>query len=381
MNIEFNNITDTYSLAFPSKLTDYDVRNEVKEITKNDLEDAVSDVTMKDNSVYFNVSRDKYVKEILENNLFGVMPPLLVENDKSIIVEFSSPNIAKPFHLGNLRSTIIGNCVANINTFLQNRVTKINYLGDWGTQFGYVQVGMDMMNIGNLEMQTDPIKTLYKVYVDASKLAENNPEINERAKQVFKQLELGDTVISQNWQTIKHFTVLELEKTYRRIGVVFDQYDWESMYTARNMTKLIDSMNEMKLLTLDANNRRVIALNEEKTVPIIKSDGTTLYISRDIAAAIDRFERNSFDSMYYVVDYSQSDHFSNLFQILSKMKLPWVDRLKHVMFGRVHGMSTRKGTSIFLEDILNEAKEKMKQRQMATKSTFTLTLNRKTKCN
>ncbi|CAK9803786.1 Probable arginine--tRNA ligase, mitochondrial [Anthophora quadrimaculata] len=369
LKIQFNSAYDTYSFKLPLKSNDYNIVNEIENIAKNDLKDTFDNIAVKDNVIYFNVQRDKYVIKTLENNLCGVTPPLLVENKKNIIVEFSSPNIAKPFHLGHLRSTVLGNCISNINTFLQNQVTKINYLGDWGTQFGYIQLGMDMSNIDNIELQSDPIKTLYKVYVHANTLATDNPEIHKRAKEIFKDLELGDNINYENWQTIKHFTALELEKTYKRIGIVFDKYDWESLYTAKNINKMISLMEEMQLLTLDNDNRKVVFVSEEKAIPIIKSDGSTLYITRDIAAAIDRFEKNKFDAMYYVVDYSQSDHFLNLITILSKMKLPWVDRLKHVKFGRVHGMSTRKGTAVFLEDILDEAKEKMKQKQITTKTT------------
>ena len=124
----------------------------------------------------------------------------------------------------------------------------------------------------------------------------------------------------------------------------------------------------MQLLKLDNNNSKVIAVSEEKNVPIMKSDGTSLYISRDIAAAIDRFERHKFDAMYYIVENGQTDHFNNLIQILHKLNLSWADKLKHVKFGRVHGMSTRKGTAVFLEDILNKAKEIMKERQLEAKS-------------
>ncbi|XP_017794780.1 PREDICTED: probable arginine--tRNA ligase, mitochondrial [Habropoda laboriosa] len=369
LNVKFNSIGGIYSFELLLKSNDYDITNEVESIIKNDVRDTFDNITVKDNTVYFGIQRDKYVKKILENNLVGVTPPLLVDNSKNIIIEFSSPNIAKPFHLGHLRSTVIGNCISNVNTFLQNEVTKVNYLGDWGTQFGYIQLGIEMSNTDNMELQTDPIKTLYKVYVEANKLATCNPEIHERAKEIFKNLELGDSVNYNNWKTIKNFTAVELEKTYKRIGVVFDKYDWESLYTSKNINKMINLMEEMQLLTLDDVNRKVVSVSEERSIPIIKSDGTTLYLTRDIAAAIDRFEKNKFDAMYYVVDYSQSDHFSNLITILNKMKLPWVDRLKHVKFGRVHGMSTRKGTAVFLEDILNEAKEKMKQRQLATKTT------------
>ncbi|XP_012245942.1 probable arginine--tRNA ligase, mitochondrial [Bombus impatiens] len=368
LRITFNKEIDTYTFVLPLKSKDYNLTNKVKDITDNDLKGDFDNITVQDNTIHFNVLRDKYIKQILESNLSGVRPPL-VDINKNIIVEFSSPNIAKPFHIGHLRSTIIGNCIANLNSFCQNQVTKINYLGDWGTQFGYVYIGMKMANIDNIEMQTDPIKTLYTAYVNANKLAKDDPSINESAKEIFRQLELEDNEVYKNWESIKHFTVLELERTYKRIGVTFDRYDWESMYTAKKINKIIDKMGEMQLLKLDNENRKVIPLSEEKSVPIIKSDGTSLYISRDIAAAIDRFERNKFDAMYYIVENGQTDHFTSLIQILNKMNLPWVNRLKHVKFGRVHGMSTRQGTVVFLEDILNKAKEIMKQKQLDAKTT------------
>ncbi|XP_029053530.2 probable arginine--tRNA ligase, mitochondrial [Osmia bicornis bicornis] len=369
LHVKCNQTRDTYCFMLPLKSEDYNITNEIKNLAQNDIQSTFDDVIIKDDTVYFNVSRDKYLKAILESNFSAVAPPLVINNDKNVIVEFSSPNIAKPFHFGHLRSTIIGNCIANINTFLQNQVEKINYLGDWGTQFGFIQLGIEMTNIEDVKLQTDPIKTLYQVYVTANKLAESDPTLHERAKELFKQLELGDSTIYKNWQRIRHYTVEELEKTYKRIGVVFDKYEWESMYTAKNIQKILDLMEERQLLTLDNDNRKVIAISNERTVPIIKSDDSSLYITRDIAAAINRFERYKFDAMYYVVDYSQTEHFNNLIQILNKMQLPWVDRLKHVKYGRIRGMSTRKGTAVFLEDILNEAKEIMRQKQINTKTT------------
>ncbi|PBC34693.1 probable arginine--tRNA ligase, mitochondrial isoform X1 [Apis cerana] len=368
--VKFNKEIGTYSFVLPLKTKDYNLINEIKNINNN-LEKSFDNVIIKDNIIYFHILRNKYIKKILESNCFGITPPLLIDNNKNIIVEFSSLNIAKPFHIGHLRSTIIGNCIANLNSFLHNQVTKINYLGDWGTQFGYIYLGMKLAKIDNIEIQTNPIKTLYNVYVDANKLAENNPDMKEEAKKIFQQLELRDNVIHKNWETIKQFTVLELEKIYKRIGIIFDQYDWESMYTIKNINEIINTMEEMKLLKLDNYNRKVIYINEKKSVPILKSDGTTLYLSRDIAAAIDRFEKNKFDTMYYIVENGQSDHFTNLIQILNKMKLSWADRLKHVKFGRITGMSTRKGQVIFLEDILNKAKEIMRQKQLEIKTTKT----------
>ncbi|KZC04096.1 putative arginine--tRNA ligase, mitochondrial [Dufourea novaeangliae] len=346
----------------------YNITNELQNIIKNDLED-ISDITVQNDTVCFNIPRDQYVKTILESNLSGPTPPVLLQDNKNVLVEFSSPNIAKPFHLGHLRSTIIGNCIANINSFLQNKVKRINYLGDWGTQIGFIQMGMKLTNIDSTEIQTNPIKALYKAYVTAHKLAETDSTIGDRARELFKKLELGDSSTYKDWQTFKDYTVHELTKIYKRIGVVFDEYHWESMYNASTTNHIINLMEDMHLLTLDNMNRRVIPISEKRNIPLIKSDGSTLYLCRDIAAAIDRFEKNKFDAMYYVVDSAQRDHFSNLVQILNKMNIPWADRIKHIQYGRVQGMSTRKGTAVFLEDILNEVKEIMRERQMKTHTT------------
>ncbi|XP_012135045.2 arginyl-tRNA synthetase, mitochondrial [Megachile rotundata] len=369
LHVKYNQTCGTYSFMLPSKSKDYDITNEIKNLERNDLNDTFDNVTINNNTINFEVSRDKYLKTVLENNISGVEPPLLVNNGKNVIVEFSSPNIAKPFHFGHLRSTIIGNCIANINAFLQNNVERINYLGDWGTQFGFIQLGIEMTNTNDAKLQENPIKTLYEVYVTAHKSAESDPNLSERAKEIFKRLEFGDSTILNNWQTIRNYTVLELEKVYKRLGVIFDKYEWESMYTAKEIDKVLNLIKEKQLLTVDDKNRKVISITKEKVIPILKSDGTSLYITRDIAAAIARFERNKFDNMYYVVDHSQRDHFIGLVEILNKMQLPWVNRLQHIQYGRIHGMSTRKGTAIFLEDILNEAKEIMRLKQINTKTT------------
>ncbi|XP_076676926.1 arginyl-tRNA synthetase, mitochondrial isoform X2 [Andrena cerasifolii] len=369
LHVALNRKKDIYSFMLPLKSNDYDVTNAIGDITKNNLDDVFDNVTVGNDTVSFNMLRDRYVKTILESNHSGLVPPLLVDNNRNVIVEFSSPNIAKPFHLGHLRSTIIGNYVANINNYLRNKVKKINYVGDWGTQFGFIQLGIEVANISNDEMHRNPIKALYKAYVAANKLAKTDPTISERARETFRRLEFGDSTIYNQWQTFKEYTVQELETTYKRIGIIFDEYHWESMYTAKSTNQIIQLMEEMQLLTLDDKDRKAVAISEDRNIPIIKSDGSTLYMTRDIAAAIDRFEKNRFDAMYYVVDNAQSDHFSSLIKILNKMELPWANRLEHIKYGRVRGMSTRQGTAVFLEDILNEAREVMKERQICTSTT------------
>lgn len=343
------------------------MQDKAQNIVDNDP-NSIFHVNIENNAISFNLTREKCIKEILEHNCSTVSAPTFVSNKKNVIVEFSSPNIAKPFHLGHLRSTIIGNYIANINNFMENNVKRINYLGDWGTQYGLVQLGVDMTDISEDEMKKNPIKALYKAYITANRLAETNSSILDRAREIFNDLETGVEVTCEQWKTFKQYTIEELKRTYGRIGITFDEYHWESMYNAKNMEKIVTLMEKMQLLITDEQNRKVVNLDNDKIVPLIKSDGSTLYIARDIAAAIDRFEKNNFDCMYYVVDNTQAEHFSNLLEILRRMKMPWVERLKHVKFGRLHGMRTRKGSIMFLEDILNTTRDIMKQKQLDSHS-------------
>lgn len=358
-----------YSFLLPLKTRIYNIQSGVQNILSNDLNNIFDNVNIEKNAISFSLSREKFIKEVLEQNYSAVSVASLVDNKKDIIVEFSSPNIAKPFHMGHLRSTIIGNYVANINSFVENNVKKINYLGDWGTQYGLVQLGVNMMDINEDEMKNSPIRTLYTAYVTANKLAETDPSLLDHARQIFNDLEIGAGVACEQWEVFKQYTVEELKRTYRRIGITFDEYHWESMYNAKSMKQMVTLMEEMQLLIKDEQNRKVVNLYNGKRIPVIKSDGSTLYIARDIAAAVDRFEKNNFDYMYYVVDNTQADHFSNLLEILKRMEMPWVERLKHVKFGRLHGMRTRKGSVIFLEDILDTARDIMKQKQVDSPTT------------
>ena len=305
----------------------------------------------------------------MESNIQGVTAPFIDIKQQSIVVEFSSPNIAKPFHVGHLRSTIIGNYIANLHSFLSNNVQRINYLGDWGTQFGYIQVGIDLLGITDDAIKNDPIGELYRAYVHANQLSENDATIAKKARQIFENLEKGaDFASSQRWKVFRKYTTNELEKMYKRLGVTFDEYHWESMYKSQEIGKIIELMEALCLLKIDKEERRVVVLNENRNIPIIKSDGSTLYVTRDIAAAIDRFERYNFDQMYYVVDNAQTDHFKNLFTILERMQQPFASRLHHVKFGKIRGMCTRKGTAVFLEDFLNEARDAMRKKQTQSSS-------------
>lgn len=288
---------------------------------------------------------------------------------QNIIVEFSSPNIAKPFHVGHLRSTIIGNFLSNLFRYQQHKVTRLNFLGDWGTQFGYLAVGVDLKNYSEDALRKNPIENLYKAYIEANRLAELDPSISERARMIFQQMEFGNFEGLEKWTEYREFTVQELQRVYHRLGVAFDHYDWESMYKRREMDAVIERIRGKNLLAEDEKGRLIVEAAENKRVPLIKSDGTTLYLTRDIAAILDRKERFDFDKMFYVVDNSQAGHFKTLFEVTRKLQPEWEENsLVHIKFGRIRGMSTRKGTCVFLRDILDEARDVMKQKQIESPS-------------
>ena len=196
----------------------------------------------------------------------------------------------------------------------------------------------------------------------SNKLAENDATILDEAKQIFQQMEQGSNdAILKEWQDFQKITIDYLDTTYRRLGVEFDQYDFESFYSSHRISDLIDKLKS--ILT----DQRKIHVNN-KDVIILKSDGTSLYITRDVAAAIDRYQRYQFDRMFYVVSDQQLFHFQALFHLLKLMDFEWTNRLAHLQFGQVSGMSTRKGNAVFLSDILDEMSERMYQKQLLTES-------------
>lgn len=291
----------------------------------------------------------------------------MVEN-KKIIVEFSSPNIAKPFHAGHLRSTIIGGFISNLYEKLGWDVIRMNYLGDWGKQFGVLAIGFD--RYGNEEeLAKDPIHHLFEVYVRINKDIEEEgdslPEsesTNGKAREYFKRMEDGDEEALKIW---KRFRTLSIEKyidTYARLNIKYDVYSGESQVSQDLMKKALKIFEE-KGLTHEDRGALLIDLTKfnkklGKTI-VQKSDGTTLYLTRDVGAAMGRYEQYKFDKMIYVIATQQDLHVAQFFEILKQMGFEWANRLTNVNFGMVQGMSTRKGTVVFLDNILEETKEKM----------------------
>uniref|UniRef100_A0A1B6KMN9 Probable arginine--tRNA ligase, mitochondrial n=1 Tax=Graphocephala atropunctata TaxID=36148 RepID=A0A1B6KMN9_9HEMI len=321
-----------------------------------------------DPNLVFNLDQKLLIQDVLLNNCS------LNEGVKSenIVMDYSSPNVAKPFHMGHLRSTIIGNFLANLYDHVGHKVTRLTYLGDWGTQFGVLQLGFQMLNLSDAELKRDPIQQLYNAYIVGNRLVEEEEEAADEARNIFSRLESNDeSPVMERWKMIRKVTVDELEKTYARLGVKFDEYHWESMYNAKAFAPILQVMESNNLLE-EEDGKKVMVLEEGRRVPLLKSDGSTLYLTRDVTAALDRWVRFRFDRMVYVVDNSQHQHFTALQGVLRSLEYDWAHTVQHVKFGRIQGMSTRKGKVVFLKDILDEAKHKMieKQHQSPTTRNF-----------
>ncbi|KAI9024280.1 hypothetical protein CLU79DRAFT_746434 [Phycomyces nitens] len=277
---------------------------------------------------------------------------------KTAIVEFSSPNIAKPFHAGHLRSTIIGAFIRNVYHANGWKTIAMNYLGDWGKQYGLLAIGFSRH--GNEEALTkDPIKHLYDVYVQINRDAEAEPTIHDEARAYFKKMEDGDEEALALWRRFRDLSIVKYKDVYARLNISFDVYSGESQ-VGTGMQQAMDLLKSCNLL-VDSEGAKIIDLKAHKlgVAVVEKKDGTTLYLTRDIGAAKERYEKYKFDKMIYVVASQQDLHLKQLFKTLELMGFEWAKKCEHINFGMVQGMSTRKGTVVFLEEILDEAKDIM----------------------
>lgn len=284
-------------------------------------------------------------------------------NGKKVIVEFSSPNIAKPFHIGHIRSTVIGNSINNLYKTMGYDVVRINHLGDYGTQFGKMICAYRKW--GNEEdVKAEPIKTLLKYYTKFHEEAEKNPELEDEAREIFVKLENGEKEEVALWQWFRDESLKEFSRVYNMLGIEFDSYAGESFYSDK-MDAVLDELNAKNLLE-ESKGAMIVDLEKYDMTPALvkKSDGSTLYITRDIAAAIYRKNTYDFYKNIYVVASQQNLHFQQWFKIIELMGYDWAKDCYHVPFGLVSlkegTMSTRKGRVVFLEDVLNGAVEKTK---------------------
>ena len=273
---------------------------------------------------------------------------------KRIVVEFSSPNIAKPFGIGHLRSTIIGNSISKICEFEGFSVIRINYLGDWGTQFGKLLLGFKKFG-SKKSLEKNPIKHLLEIYVKANKKI-----YEKQSREWFKKLEEGDKEALELWKKFRELSLKDFEKIYKLLNIKFDVYSGESMYN-EEMKKVLKELDEKGLLK-KSDGALVVNLEEYNlgVALIQKSDGTTLYATRDLASAIERHKKYKFSRMIYEVGQEQKLHFRQVFKILELMGHGWAKECVHVDHGLYldetgKKFATRKGKTIFMEDILNEA--------------------------
>lgn len=284
--------------------------------------------------------------------------------DKAVVIDFSSPNIAKPFHIGHIRTTVIGNALYKIYDSQGYNVVRVNHLGDYGTQFGKLIVAFKLW--GSKEaVEANPIPELLKLYVKFHEEAEQKPEMEDEARAWFTKLENGDEEAKALWQWFRDESLKEFARVYDLLDIEFDSYAGESFYSDK-MGVVIDQLKEKGLL-VQSQGTNVVDLEEFNMPPalITKNDGSTLYMTRDLAAAIYRKNTYDFDKCIYVVGSQQSLHFQQLFKVLELMGYEWSKDLIHVPFGMVAleegTMSTRKGRVVFLEDVLKQAVEKTKE--------------------
>ncbi|MCL2178972.1 MAG: arginine--tRNA ligase [Proteobacteria bacterium] len=275
---------------------------------------------------------------------------------KTVVIDFSSPNIAKPIAFHHIRSTVIGNALANLHRSQGWKVVGINYLGDWGKQFGLVAAGFALFGDNT---QKHNMRHLVDVYVKANAKAEEEPAFDDKARAFFARMEAGEAEALALWREFREASLVDFKALYARLGIHFDAYEGESFYQGK-MDKVIEDISN-SLGTRVSQGALIANLpyaDGEPPVLLKKNDGSTLYATRDLAAAVDRFERFGFDKSLYVVAADQSLHFRQVFSVLEKMGKPWAHHLSHVAFGRVHGMSTRKGQLHLLSEVLDEAQSR-----------------------
>ncbi|PKM79167.1 MAG: arginine--tRNA ligase [Firmicutes bacterium HGW-Firmicutes-13] len=278
----------------------------------------------------------------------------------NVVIDYSAPNIAKPFGIGHLRSTVIGNSLYRLHEALGYNCVGINHLGDWGTQFGKLMVAYKQWG-SEKSLEKDPIEYLYELYVKFHQEAAAHLNLEEEARSWFKKLEDGEDEAVGLWKKFRELSLQEFRRVYDRLDIKFDAEQGESFYN-----EMLSSTVEMLInrgLAKESEGALIVDLKNYDLPPCLlrKKDGATLYATRDLCAAVYRFEHYKFSQMIYVVGAAQSLHFQQIFKVLELMGFPWANRCVHVPFGLIKfkegKMSTRMGNLIFLEDVINKAVE------------------------
>lgn len=340
------------------------IANEIKEKIELDTS-IIEDVQVVGGYLNFYINKETITKEVLkEISKTEKYGKTNIENGKNIVVDYSSPNIAKPFHIGHLRSTVIGGALYNIYKYLGYNVTGVNHLGDYGTQFGKLIEGYKLWG-NEYDIDKDPINELTKIYVRINQACKEDENILNACRNNFKKLEDGDPYCVELWQKFKDLSLKEFQRVYDLLGSKFDSWNGESFYSDK-MPEVIEKLEKSGKL-VESQGAKIIDLEDEgiNTPCIIeKSNGSTTYATRDLAAILYRARTYDFDKVLYLTSYEQALHFKQVFTVAKYLDLDekYLKGLIHVPFGMVQlptgKMSTREGNIIKLEELLNEAIER-----------------------
>jgi arginyl-tRNA synthetase len=334
------------------------IKNDIK------LNDSISKIEVVGGYINFYVNNNYICKNIVDkisnNDNYGYSN---IGNNQNICIDYSSPNIAKPFHLGHFRTTIIGNCLKNLYKELGYNVIGINYLGDWGRQFGLLIEGYNRFK-DEYDIEKNPLQTLCDIYVRINKIAKEDETVFDKARDIFKKLEDGDKELLSLWQYFRDVSLREYERIYNILGCKFDSYNGEAYYNDK-MDEVVKILEDKKVLE-DSQGAKVVNI-ENSDVPciILKSNGSTIYATRDLAAILDRSRSFDYVKSIYVTSYEQIHHFKQVFEVAKYIvDEKYYKNLVHIGYGMVRlttgKMSTREGTLIYLQDLLNDAINKSK---------------------
>lgn len=358
-----------FILAKELKKSPVAIAEEIKEKISQNLENIkeISEVSAVNGFLNFKLNKNQITQEVIdefdtEKENFGSQKQ---EKPQNIVIDYSAPNIAKPFHIGHLRSTVIGQALYNIYKYLGYNVTSINHLGDYGTQFGKLIEGYKRWG-AEYDIENNPIDELMQIYVRINNLCKEDESVLEECRNNFKKLEDGDTYCVEIWKKFRELSLKEFDKVYDILGVKFDSLNGEAFY-ADKMPEVIETLKKAGKLE-ESEGAQVVNLGDDMPpCLIIKSNGSTTYATRDLAAIMYRARTYDFDKAIYVTSYEQILHFKQVFATAKYLGLDekYTNGLVHVPFGMIllktGKMSTREGKVIKLEELLNEAIEKSKE--------------------
>ena len=363
-----------FRLAKTLRKSPPEIANQIKEkLEENGISNSeiIKKVEIAGGYLNFYISSKIFTKEVLEqisnNEKFGIEPEDDKNKEKNIVIDYSAPNIAKPFHIGHLRSTVIGAALYNIYKYLGYNVTGINHLGDYGTQFGKLIEGYKRWGT-EYNLDENPIEKLTEIYVRISNLCKEDESVLEACRDNFKKLEDGDPECVEFWKKFRELSLKEFQRVYNLLGSTFDSWNGEAFYSDK-MQEVIEILEKSGKLK-ESQGAKIVELEEQGiNTPciIVKSNGSSTYATRDLAAILYRARNYNFDKALYVTSYEQVLHFKQVFATAKYLGLDekYIKGLEHVSFGMVllptGKMSTREGNIVKLEELLNEAIERAKE--------------------